>query len=194
MNNNINKIIIIRQVIYLFIFIIKDLRKKSIALFALVILWILMFLLSHFIISSIPVSKIEVDGVLSFSFPIILTIGKVFINQQYKNAITVIANIAESEHQKFTTYTSLKGRFTFEYPSIFTLSEKDFPNSDILFHIDFNDTLGTIHGFVQVWNLPYSLKQFLNNSKANSTLQFKNFISKEVDVDEKRFPLGLHCL
>jgi hypothetical protein len=66
------------------------------------------------------------------------------------------------------------------------LSEKDFPNSDILFHIDFNDNQGIIHGFVQVWHLPYSLKQFLDDSKANSTLQFKDFISKELDIDEKK--------
>jgi len=145
-----------------------------------------MLLLSHFIVSDMPVSKIIIDDYFSFSFPLILTVGRIYINQQYGGTVAVNSDISEPEHHKFSTYISLKGKFSFEYPSIFTLSEKDFPNSDIIFHIDFDDSQGIIHGFVQVWNLPYSLKQFLDNSKANSTLQFKNFTSKELDVDEKK--------
>jgi hypothetical protein len=170
----------------LLIVIIRNLKKRIVVLAVLVFLWISVFFLSHIIISNMPISKITIDDIFTFSFPLLITAERIYINQQYEETITVSSNIAKPEHQKFSTYISLKGKFTFEYPSIFALSEKDFPNSDILFHIDFNDNQGIIHGFVQVWHLPYSLKQFLDDSKANSTLQFKDFISKELDIDEKK--------
>ncbi|NSW90977.1 MAG: hypothetical protein HPY74_09980 [Firmicutes bacterium] len=168
------------------ILIVKNLKKKSIILALFFALWLGMFLLSNLIVNNMSISRITIDDVFSFSYPPILIIGKIYINEQSTGIISVSSNIAKPDSQKFSTYISLKGKFAFDYPSIFTLIEKEFPDSDILYHIDFKDTQGIIHGFVQVWNLPYSLKEFLDNSKANSTLSYKNFKSQELDIDEKK--------
>jgi hypothetical protein len=85
-----------------------------VVLAVLMFLWISVFFLSHIIISNMPISKITIDDIFTFSFPLLITAERIYINQQYEETITVSSNIAKPEHQKFSTYISLKGKFTFE--------------------------------------------------------------------------------
>ena len=168
------------------ILIIKNMKKKLIAITLFIVLWLSIFFLSGLIVNNMSVSQITIDNVFSFSYPPILIIGKIYINEQNTKTIAVSSNTQKPGTQNFSTYISLKGKFAFDYPSIFTLVEKEFQDSEIQYHVDFKDTQGIIHGFVQVWDLPYSLKDFLENSTANSTLSYKHFKSKELDIDDKR--------
>lgn len=141
---------------------------------------------SNFIVFNTPISSITVNSVFTFSYPLLITADRVYINRYYEDSITVSSDISNPEFDKFSTYISLKGKFLFEYPSIFVLTEEDFPKGDILVHIDFKGNEDIIHGFVQAWDMPYSLKEFLDNSKNNSTLKFKDFIFKELDIGENK--------
>ena len=170
----------------LVIMIIKNLKKKAITMSLLVAFWIGIFFFSGLITKNMAVSQFKIDNVLSFSYPPILIIGSIYVNEQHIESIAASSGIQKHEPLHFSTYISLKGRFVFEYPSIFTIVGKEFPGGEIKYHVDFKDTQGAIHGFVQVWNMPYSLKEFLDTSIANSTLTYKHFKSRELDIEDKR--------
>jgi hypothetical protein len=163
----------------------KNVRRKILASLMVVFLWAAIYYGSGIIFQNIFIINLTVGNLFTFSCPPSFEINNVFINNSIDDAITVSSNLAEPNSQKFSTYSSIKGKFSFKYPSIFTLSEQEFSGSEILYHIDFSDSQNIIHGLVQVWNIPYSLKDFLNHSKETSIMQFKNFKSTEVKIDDK---------
>lgn len=166
--------------------IVKNVRKKLTAIALFVILWAGIYFSSVLITNNLAVSQFTINDVLSFSYPPVLIIGKIYVNEQNAESTAASSNVQKHVPLHFSTYISLKGKFVFDYPSIFTIVEKEFPGGEIQYHVDFSDTQGIIHGFVQVWSLPYSLKEFLDASIANSTLSYKSFKSKELDIDNKR--------
>mgnify|MGYP000891194929 CR=1 FL=1 len=163
----------------------KDMKRKMVASLIVVFLWASIYYGSGLVFQKIFVFNLTIGNLFTFSCPPSFEVHSVFVNHEVDDAITVSSNIIEPESYKFSTYSSLKGKFTFKYPSIFALSEQEFPGSEILYHIDFNDAQNITHGLVQVWNLPYSLTDFLNKSKETSTLHFKNFESIQAKVDDK---------
>jgi|GEM_PF-287340 len=163
----------------------RDAKRKAIFSLLVVALWAFMYYISGLFFEKVLVLNITIGDMFSFSCSPALKLGNMYVHHLADDAITVNSNNVGPESQKFSTYNSLKGKFSFEYPSIFTLSEKEFPSSEILYHIDFNDNERIVHGFVQVWDLPYSLKDFLDKSKANSTLNYKSFKSTEAAIDDK---------
>jgi hypothetical protein len=121
---------------------------------------------------------------LSFSYPSSIYINDIYVSQELKNnEIYTNSSYKQPLVQNFSNYKSLAGKFSFSYPSPFILQEKDFGGSDILYHIDFSNPSKSAHGFVQVWNMPYSLKDFLEKSKSASSQDFKSFISKEITIN-----------
>lgn len=84
----------------------------------------------------------------------------------------------------FLHFKSPEGQFEFSYPSSFILSEKDFLGSEILYHIEFQEGTTNSRGFVQVWNLPGSLSDFLQKSKASSMLNYVTFLSKAIKIHQ----------
>lgn len=163
----------------------KDIRNKLVVTLAVVFLWSVLYFGAGLIFKNLFISDLTVGNLFSFSCPSSLEIHNVFVNDQVDDALTVSSNITEPESQKFSTYSSLMGKFSFKYPSAFTLDEQEFPGSEILYHIDFRDALNITHGLVQVWSIPYSLKDFLDKSKESSNMQFKSFNSIQAKVDEK---------
>lgn len=148
------------------------------------LLWVAMFLLSGYFLNNSLIFNITIDNSFKFSYPIAFYIDNIYINESLSNA-TVSSNTSFKRpvSQIFSTYTSLTGKFSFSYPSAFLLSQKDFPGSDILYHIDFHNATDNSHGFVQVWALPYSLEDFLEKSKSASLQTYKNFKSKPVNIN-----------
>ncbi|HHV97491.1 MAG TPA: hypothetical protein GXX37_13680 [Clostridiaceae bacterium] len=167
------------------VIIFKDIKKKVISSLVMVLLWATIYFSAGVIFQNIFMFNLSIGNLFSFSCPSHLEIHNIFINDRVDDAITVSSNISQPERQKFSTYTSLKGKFSFKYPSAFSVIEKEFPGSEILYHIDFSDNQNVIHGLVQVWEIPYSLNDFLNNSKETSNLEFKSFKSAQVKVDDK---------
>lgn len=166
------------------IFFIRNYKRKLIMSCLVLALWVTMFFLTDFFIHNSLIFNITINNCLSFSYPLTFEVSSIYINEQMKdNAVKTNYSFRKPVSQMFSTYKSIKGKFSFSYPSIFTLSQQDFSGSDILYHIDFHDKPQTSHGFVQVWNLPYSLKEFLDKSKAASLQNYKYFSSNPITVN-----------
>ncbi|WP_024834094.1 hypothetical protein [Ruminiclostridium josui] len=127
---------------------------------------------------------IAVNSQISFSYPLDFSIKNVYASDP-ASAPYIQAN--NSKYKSFIDYKSPEDKFHFSYPSNFKLYQQAFPGSEILYHVDFqnkNDNFFT--GFVQVWNLPYELSKFLEESKENSLSDFINFNSKEIEVNKMK--------
>ena len=118
---------------------------------------------------------------LSVSFPFTFRISDIYsINFETAPYIQTTT----SSYKSFLDFKSPEEGFEFSYPSIFELSPSSFPGGEILYHIDFinrNDI--SKYGFVQVWKLPYSIEEFLENSKNNAMIDFIDFNSKKISID-----------
>lgn len=150
-----------------------------------ILLWVSMFMLSNFLMHNTMALQVTINDYLTFSYPFNLQVVNVYYNEHLDtNAIQTNTNFKKPLTQKFTNYNSVKGHFSFQYPSAFSLNEQDFVGSEILYHIDFADRSQTnAHGFVQVWNLPYNLKDFLERSKTTSSQNYEYFQSTPIKVN-----------
>lgn len=169
----------------MFVCVINRKKGKLLFFILLIILCFTVFILSNYFINNKPTVKITVEDIFCFSCPLSFTFDSIYVNNklaEHKSIKTGI-NLCNPFSRQFTTYKSLEGNFSFKYPSAFSLNEKKFNGSDILYHIDFKNDSKKSHGFVQVWNLPFSLKKFLQNSKNTSLQNYKYFNSKNVKVN-----------
>lgn len=168
----------------MYIVYVKNYKKKLLYLFIIILLWIAMFVTASIYIGQTFVYNLTINDHLTFSYPLKYTIEDIFINENIKgNTIEANYNISQHIAQKFSTYTSMEGQFSFDYPTAFELKEQIFNSVEILYHIGFKDKNRPIHGFVQVWNMPYSLEEFLEKSKETSTQNYINFTSQPMTID-----------
>lgn len=146
--------------------------------------WILLFTVFGITLNNNLSYNITIDNFLTFTYPFEMQVDNVFINKQFElGTIETSLPYNRSHTQKFSSFTSLEGKFSFEYPSVFSLGRQEFPGSEILYHIDFKSKTSPVNGFVQVWNLPYTLEEFLEQSKSTSQLNFTSFNSKPVFIN-----------
>jgi len=139
--------------------------------------------------------NLTINEYLTFSYPLKFTIDEIFINEAVQgNTIEANYNISHHIAQKFSTYKSIEGQFSFDYPTAFELNEQHFSGAEILYHIGFKDKNRPIHGFVQVWNMPYSLEEFLEKSKAASMQNFIDFSSQPVTVDGNKGTFWMYSI
>lgn len=151
----------------------------------LIIFLILAVLLLYLIIRNNSTYKLTVDNHLTLLCPAGLKVNSIYINQQIPGRIVKTSYTMDKPYaQKFSDYTALEGKFFFKYPSAFILNEQNFSGSEILYHVDFHDKQQTLHGFIQVWELPYDLKKFLEKSKSLSMQDFKYFSSTPIVVND----------
>lgn len=170
----------------MFIIYVSSYKKKIAVSGIIFLLWVFMFFAADFIVNNSLIFKVTINNCLSFSYPYSIQLDGIYLKDRLEsNAIEANSSYRKPIAQKFTNYNSLKGKFSFNYPSAFTIQQKDFPGSDILYHIDFHNAEKTAHGFVQVWNLPYPLKDFLEQSKSVSKQNFKSFVSKPIYVNNE---------
>lgn len=118
---------------------------------------------------------------LTVSFPFIFRISDIYsINYETAPYIQTSTNSPKN----YIDFKCPEEGFEFSYPSIFEINSSSFPGSEILYHIDFknrNDI--SKNGFVQVWKLPYSIEEFLENSKHNAMVDFIDFNSKKISIN-----------
>lgn len=168
----------------MYIIYVKNYKKKLIYLSVIVLLWIGMFLTARVFIDHTFAYKLTINDHLTFSYPMKYTLEDILVNESiHSSTIEANYNLIQNITQKFSTYKSMEGKFSFDYPSAFELKEQSFNSVEILYHIGFRDKNRPIHGFVQVWNMPYSLEEFLEKSKSTSTQNFTDFTSQSVTVD-----------
>ncbi len=163
---------------------IKNYRIKIILFFSILLLWVGIFYITNYTFKNGLFFNVTINNYLSFSHPYSLKIDNILFNENFDApTIETISKLKRSESQQFTNFKSLKGKISFEYPSAFELNEKEFTGSEIIYHVDFTDTSSSAHGFIQVWNLPYSLKEFLDKSKSLSQLNFQEFVLEPIEID-----------
>lgn len=165
----------------MFIFIVNNFKKRITKLFLVSILWIGVIVWALYAFGSNVRFTITVDNNMTFSYP-----NNIIIKNIYSNGKSPISTIQASNSAKRATIeiNVPEQKLQFSYPSTFKISKQDFPGSDIIYHIDFtNKEKKGSAGFIQVWNMPYSLDNFLKNSKENSLAEFLEFNSKKVNVN-----------
>jgi hypothetical protein len=167
---------------------VSNYKKKMFIFILIVLLWISVFFISDHIYYNSLVLNVTIDGYMSFSHPLAIELDDIYINKNYYTNPEGIAVETSSYFKKplkleFESYESAEGKFSFNYPSSFILSINDFPGSDILYHVGFHSKDKVSQGFVQVWNMPYSIEEFLTSSKENSLQSYKYFSSKPVFID-----------
>jgi hypothetical protein len=168
----------------LHILFIKKFRMRLVLFFTISFLWIAFIMVFNLLIRNNLVHNITINNYVSFSYPYSFEVDNIFVNQFLDENI-IQTNSSEDiiYARKFSSYSSIAGNFSFIYPSVFTLNQKQFAGTDILYHIDFTDNAMGSYGFVQVWNMPYDLKVFLENSKAASQIDFEYFNFKPLSVN-----------
>lgn len=150
----------------------------------LVFFQVLMFYTGSYLMKNSLLLNITIDGCLEFSYPLDMAVDGVYVNKQAREASIQSSGILrEPEARQFTNYESLQGKFSFDYPTAFALEPQEFNGADILYHITFRSKTEADQGFVQVWNMPSSLEDFLKKSLDTSRQTFKYFKSGRVTVN-----------
>ncbi|AJA46275.1 hypothetical protein CPAST_c01750 [Clostridium pasteurianum DSM 525 = ATCC 6013] len=80
-------------------------------------------------------------------------------------------------------YYAKEHKITYKLPAKWTTTQQSFTGGEILYHNNFTSQDGSIHGYVQIWNLQNDLKSFLQNSKTTSEIQNESDDFKISDVD-----------
>jgi hypothetical protein len=167
------------------IIIVSNYKRKAFLFISVIALWYLLFSLTNLILNHKLVYHLTIDNYLSFSYPLKYEIDDIYVNKLVReNSIETNYSFRKAIIQNYMEFQSKAGNFSFSYPASFSLSKKDFSGSDILYHIDFHNNINNSHGFVQVWNLPYSLEDFLAKSKAASFQNFISFNTKPVKINK----------
>ncbi len=157
-------------------------KKKHILLIAFIVFSVSIISFVYIIFKENSYYTITVNSQISFSYPMDFSIKNVYASDP---ASTPYIQASNSKYKSFIDYKSPEDKFHFSYPSNFKLHQQAFPGSEILYHVDFqNKNDNSFTGFVQVWNLPYDLSKFLEESKENSLADFINFNSKEIEVNK----------
>ncbi|WP_027627793.1 PsbP-related protein [Ruminiclostridium cellobioparum] len=163
------------------IIIISNYKRKLLIIFTVVTLWILFIIAAGHLYYSKVQYTLYINSNVSLSYPSTISIKNVY--SKYSDSAPYI-QASNTNYKNFIEFKSQEEGFEFSYPSIFKLNQQNFPGSEILYHIDFqNKEDRKFYGFVQVWNMPQTLEQFLEASKEAATTEFINFTSKKVKVN-----------
>lgn len=166
----------------MYVIFIKNYKKKISRTCILICTWFALFILVNIILSRNINYILTINNCLSFSCPADFSVENVFINEINKDGtIETGLPFIKPRTEVFKNFISEKGKFGFDYPSIFTIDEREFSGSDLLYHVELKSEES--NGFVQVWNLPYSLSEFLNKAKSSSQLNYQYFSSKPIKVN-----------
>ncbi|HEX2946462.1 MAG TPA: PsbP-related protein [Clostridia bacterium] len=166
------------------VIVVGSFRKKLKNLTLIVAVWALLFMLGSYFIDNMLLFSIRVDSLAEFSYPYEIKVDDIWISDAYadKTQLSVFCP-SEPKTREFTDFESVEGSFGFKYPSAFVIRPQSFTGGDVLYHIDFHDSEGKAHGFVQVWNLPGSLGDFLKKSIESSSNTYKFFNSNKVEIN-----------
>lgn len=166
------------------IIIITNYRRKLMIFAFIAAAWLLLFMLGSFLIDNTLLFNITVDSCVEFSYPYGIVVDNILVSNSYadRNALSTFST-SRPQTGQFINYESLEGKFSFNYPSAFVIKSGIFTGGDILYHIDFHDRQDSAHGFVQVWNLPGELGEFLEKSKETSQQTYKYFKSDNIELN-----------
>ncbi len=169
----------------MYLIIVTQYKRKLMFLLIFILFWTAVLFIGSYIARTNLLFTITINGQINFSYPFTFSIDNIYINEKVAYA-SIETNLAFSKPNqlKFSTYNSITGKFSFQYPSIYVLSIRDFAGSEILYHIEFQEKSNGAHGFVQVWDLPYSLEEFLEASKEGAMQNYTSFQEKPITINQ----------
>lgn len=88
------------------------------------------------------------------------------LNNRIRSTAFIQNNMGTLNEYKISGYN-----IKYKLPSSWTAKEQKFSGSEIIYHNDYKSEDNVIHGFVEVWKLNESLKEFLDKSKITSQTQ-----------------------
>ena len=160
---------------------VTDVKKKLLLLLFIILFWALLIIGTNQVLNHTVKYSVIVNSDIRFSYPSSVSISNVYSRSNNSSPYIQSSN---SDYKTFIDIKSVDQGFEFSYPSIFKADKQNFPGSEILYHIDLqNKQDKSKSGFVQIWNLPYSLEKFLEESKQSSTMDFLNFSSSKIKVN-----------
>ncbi len=169
----------------MYVVYIKNYKKKALLSCCILAVWALALLIFGVLLNSSLIFSVTINKFLTFSYPLSFQVDHIYINEHYGDSIIeTSAPFSKPRPEKFSSFTSIEGKFSFDYPSVFSLNRQEFTGTEILYHIGFKSKSNPTHGFVQVWNLPHSLEDFLYKAESASGLNFKDFNSKSIIVNK----------
>lgn len=167
------------------VLLLNDIKRKVFISLFVIAFWGMMTYIPSMFLGNQSVYFFAIKDIFSFSYGENFEVVDVFANEKFVGHDTapVFSNSANiPEVQNFSNLRLSREDFSLTYPSSFVFEPKGFQDTEILYHADFRDKSGSAYGFVQVWNLPGSLENFLNTSKENSMLDFKYFKQQTLKV------------
>lgn len=160
---------------------IPDYKKKFFTILSIIILWAIIMFGAELFTQSTVTYTISVNSHISLTYPSSITVSDIYT--KYSDASPYI-EASNSDYKSFVDFKSSIEGFEFSYPSIFKIDEQKFPGSEILYHIDFQNKKDQSYtGFLQVWELPYSLENFLQGSLEGANTEFQEFKQKKITVN-----------
>ncbi|NMB34307.1 MAG: hypothetical protein GX992_08825 [Clostridium sp.] len=168
----------------MYVIYVKNYKRRFFYLSIIITLWVALFLLTETFINTNHNTKMSIKNQFSFSCPGKYCIEDIYINETINDSfIQANVSLKSAVTKRFSAYKSGDSKFSFKYPSAFSINEYKFGGGEILYHVTFKDKVNPSHGFVQVWELPYDLNEFLEDSISHFGEQISNFSSSPVIVD-----------
>jgi len=166
----------------LFIYVIRNARRKMLFLLLSIILWTASFYLAKTLFEKYIMYSITINRFIEFSYPYSIKLDRLFFKNGLHLAVETTAPGPGPGFEEIENILSVDNYFSMKYPSWFEITPHEM-GGEILYHIDFSDWDKTIHGFVQVWNLPQPLNKFLEDSARLAGSGMDNVEVKSISVD-----------
>lgn len=166
------------------IIIVTNYRRKAFLLAAIIFFQVLMFFTGDLLLRNSLLLNITIDNCMEFSYPLDIAIDDIYASEQAEDvSVQSSAPFSRPVARQFSNYKSLEGKFSFDYPSAFILVPQELSGAEILYHIGFHAKSDADHGFVQVWNMPGTLEEFLKNARKTSQQTYRYFKSGSIKVN-----------
>ena len=127
----------------------------------------------------VDLSRIRRGGIIA------ITIGIIALCLYIINGTVETQSSINIEEIKYKEYSGLNGKFSYSLPSDWKTTPEKFEGGEILYHNNFISQDKKINGYVEVWNLVMSLRDFLNESRKSAAdgIAFKNYTIEPVKIN-----------
>jgi hypothetical protein len=160
---------------------VTNLKKKLLTTVSITLLWTFLIIGTIKMPEYIIKYSVLINNDISFSYPSEVNISDIYSKNRESSPFI---QSSKNDYKSFIDIKSIENGIEFSYPSIFKADKQNFPGSEILYHISLqNKHDKSKNGFVQVWNLPYSLEKFLEQSKQSALMDITDFSSKKININ-----------
>lgn len=116
---------------------------------------------------------------------VLLLMTSMFAFQKVINNSMRMTSLMQSNIKNLKEYEALNGEIQYRLPEDWITEERKFEEDEIIYHNEFQSKDLKVHGFVQVWDINYSIKEFLQSSKIIAEKQNKisDYVMESIEVN-----------